>query len=90
MQMFLSYNGPDLGESDGLLCEDLTRHFNPKGWHFVKQNHLFQTEGKPLGKILKEKVVYPSMNKSIKYVQLTMCLIPNHFLLVSYLKDSLS
>ena len=24
---------------DGLLSEALTRHFNPKGWHVVNQNH---------------------------------------------------
>ena len=35
-EIFLSYNGPEIGESDGLLSEVLTRHFNPKGWHFVK------------------------------------------------------
>jgi hypothetical protein len=41
-EMFLSYNGPKIGGSDGLLREGHTRHFNPKGWHFVKQNHMFQ------------------------------------------------
>ena len=29
-EIFLSYNGPVIGGSDGLLREALTRHFNPK------------------------------------------------------------
>ena len=37
-EMFISYNGPEIGESDGLLSEALTKHFKPKVWHFVKQN----------------------------------------------------
>ena len=44
---------------DGLLSEALTRHFNPKGWHFVNQNNMFITEGKTVGKILKRKSCLP-------------------------------
>ena len=57
--MFISYNGPEFGESDQLLSEALTKHFKPKAWHFVKQNNLFENEGETIGKILKKKICLP-------------------------------
>ena len=41
-EMFISYNGPEFGESDKLLSEALTKHFKPKAWHFANQNNLFE------------------------------------------------
>ena len=58
-EMFISYNGPEFGESDGLLSEALTKHFKPKAWHFVKHNDLFENEGKTIGKFLKKKSRLP-------------------------------
>ena len=45
----------EIGESDGMLSEALTKHFKPKAWYLVEQNNLFKKEGKPVGKILQNK-----------------------------------
>ena len=39
-EMFISYNGPEIGESDWLLSEALSKHF--------KQNNLLKMKGKLL------------------------------------------
>ena len=41
--MFIAYKGLEIVESYRLLGENL---FDPKGWHFIKANHMFLNEGK--------------------------------------------
>ena len=52
LEMFVAYNGPDIGENDKSLSEALSEHFKPKGWHFVTHNALYSDEGKTAGRIL--------------------------------------
>ena len=53
LEMFVAYNGPEIGESDKLLSEPLSE---PKGWHFVTHNALYSGEGKTV-------VVYQCLNE---------------------------
>ena len=39
-----------------MLSEELTKHFRPQGWHFVRQNNLFANEGKTAGRIQQKKL----------------------------------
>ena len=50
-EMFIAYNGPEIGESNQLLVE----HFKHKDWHFVKQTGLFSSESKTVTRLLKKK-----------------------------------
>ena len=59
LEMFVAYNGPEIGESDKLLSEALIEHFMPKGWHFVTHNALYSDGGKTAGRILKKKSCLP-------------------------------
>ena len=59
LEMFVAYNGPEIGDSDKLLSEALSEHFKPKGWHFVTNNALYSDEGKTAGRILKQKSRLP-------------------------------
>ena len=55
LEMFVAYNGPEMGESDKILSEALSEHFKPKGWQFVTNNALHADEGKTAGRILQKK-----------------------------------
>ena len=55
-EMFISVNGPEIGEADPLLEKDLDRKFaGHRGWHFSTQQHLFRTSRKIVENILKHK-----------------------------------
>ena len=57
-EMFISINGPELGEANRILEKALDRKFNGhSGWHFSTQQHLFRTNGITVEKILKQKNV---------------------------------
>ena len=53
-EKFVAY-GLEIGESEKLLGEALSKYINPKGWHFLKANHMFLNEGKTAGRILTMK-----------------------------------
>ena len=54
-EMFIAYNGPEIGESNQLLVDALKEHFKHKDWHFVKQTGLFSSESKTVTRLLKKK-----------------------------------
>jgi hypothetical protein len=58
-EMFVAYNGQEIGESSKLLSEVLTEHFKPKGCHFVTHNALYSDGGKTAGRIIKKKSCLP-------------------------------
>ena len=41
-EVFIAYKAPEIGEREKLLGEalSLSRHCNPKGWYFIKANHM--------------------------------------------------
>ena len=51
-----AYNGPEIGEADEVLGDDLVVHFRKSrlGWHFTA-NTLFHSVGPTANKILKTK-----------------------------------
>ena len=54
-ELFVAYNGPEIGEADEVLRKALNLHFSQtkRGWNFSTQ--LFRTSGLVVGKKLKEK-----------------------------------
>ena len=40
-ELFVVYNGPEIGEAENILKEALALHFKDShGWHFTTNNHL--------------------------------------------------
>ena len=58
-EMFVAYNCPEIGESITLLGETLSKYLYPKGWQFIKANHMFLNEGKTAERILTMKIDLP-------------------------------
>ena len=63
-EMMIDYNGPDIGEADGVLMEALHMHFkdNSMGIHFNTQN-IFRSRGVTVETILSRKSRLPLYNK---------------------------
>ena len=55
-ELFIVYNGPEIGEADKVLMEALDLHFSKSrdGWHFTT-NTVFKTSCPTVDKILKRK-----------------------------------
>ena len=63
-EMMIDYNGPAIGEADGVLMEALQLHFkdNPKGIHFDTHN-IFRSNGLTVQDILSKKSRLPFFDK---------------------------
>jgi hypothetical protein len=58
-EMFISVNGPEIGEADKILAKALDRKFgDQRGWHFATRQNLFRTSGKTVDKILQKKSTF--------------------------------
>ena len=54
-ELFVVYNGPEIGEAEEVLSEALDLHFkDSRGWHFTT-NNLFKSSGPTVTSILKRK-----------------------------------
>ena len=54
-ELFVVYNGPEIGEAEDVLSEALDLHFkDSRGWHFTT-NNLFKSSGPTVTLILKRK-----------------------------------
>ena len=51
-ELFISFNGPEVGEADNILKQALDLHFakHGKGWHF-STNNPFKTSGATVSKL---------------------------------------
>ena len=55
-EMFISVNGPDVGEADELLAKALdSKLAGQSSWHFATQQNIFRSSGKTVESILKKK-----------------------------------
>ena len=63
-EMMIDYNGPEIGEADGVLLEALHLHFQglQKGIHFYSHN-LFRSNGLTVQNILSKKSRLPLFHK---------------------------
>ena len=54
-EMFISVNGPEIGEADETLIKALNLKFGVGKWHFSTKQNLFRSSGITVEKKLKEK-----------------------------------